>query len=559
MRLRSSAAGVAAAVSTVALVGSALGTGTAASAGTALAGHDSGPHGFGHRPHGAIDVSSLSQGARAWFTGPLAGGGDEPPFKAGRVAFGTNVDANNPLRDLVPTQDESAIAAASSTNTVVVAWNDSTGFVVQPSTGPKASLTGLGVSTDGGRRFHDLIGLRNNRPNQQWFGDPTVVRIDSHHFAIGSLYLPPNRIDCRRGHHTSLDLAVEMLTVRPNGRTVLGEPVVTASGGDFCTAFTRHPAPDLAMLDKDWLSYDAHSRQLVMSYTRFYLGVHNQSGNGQIELVRAHVPAHPQLLRAGDWSNPIVVWPEERQVVNTGAYVSVAPNGAAYVAWERNVDSNQFNGNPYVYIHAARVPLGLARPSVGGPGNPRVVTKGQRNSGGAGGVKSMDLVAIPGYNRFYGQDFPRIAVDAPRHKVVVVWNDSSAHALGDIWLRALPMGLALNSRIHKVNDDHSSALHFLPAVSVRANGSLATSWYDRRMAGPDSARTQYFGEVRSSPRSNGRDFRISTGSTDWTNTSAIATPNFGDYTDSASSGSRTYYTWTDGRTGVPQPFVDSSR
>jgi hypothetical protein len=79
------------------------------------------------------------------------------------------------------------------------------------------------------------------------------------------------------------------------------------------------------------------------------------------------------------------------------------------------------------------------------------------------------------------------------------------------------------------------------------------------MAGPDSARTQYFGEVRSSPRSNGRDFRISTGSTDWTNTSAIATPNFGDYTDSASSGSRTYYTWTDGRTGVPQPFVDSSR
>jgi hypothetical protein len=559
MRLRSRAAGVAAAVSMVALVGSAFGTSTAVSAGTARSGDGSAPHGFGHRPHGAIDLSSLSFGARAWFNGPIAGGDGEPPFKANHVAFGTNVDPNDPSRDLVATQAESAIAAASSTKTVVAAWNDSTAFVVQPSTGPKASLTGLGVSTNGGRRFHDLIGLRNNRPNQQWFGDPTVVRIDSHHFAIGSLYLPPNRIDCRRGHHTSQALAVEMLTVRPNGRTVLGEPVVTASGGDYCTAFTRHPAPDLAFLDKDWLSYDAHSRQLVMSYSRFYFGVHNQSGNGQIELVRAHVPAHPQLLRAGDWSKPVVVWPEERQVVNTGAYVSVAPNGAAYVAWERNVDSNQFNGNPYVYIHAARVPLGRAHPSVGGPGNPRVVTKGQRNSGGAGGVKSMDLVVIPGYNRFIGQDFPRIAVDAPRHKVVVVWNDASAHPLGDIWMRALPMGLALNSRIHKVNDDHSSALHFLPAVSVRANGSVATSWYDRRMARPDSARTQYFGEVRSSPRSNGRDFRITTGATDWTNTSAIATPNFGDYTDSASSGARTYYTWTDGRIGVPQPFVDSSR
>jgi hypothetical protein len=558
MRRRSSAAGVFAAVSTVALVGSALGTSTAASAGAALSGHRSAAHGFSHRPHGVIRLSTLSLGARTWFTG-LSGGGEEPPFKAGHVRFGTNVDANNPARDLVANQAESAIAAASSTKTVVVAWNDATGFVVQPSTGPKASVTGLGVSTDNGRHFRDLIGLRNNRPNEQWAGDPAVVRIDSHHFAIGSMYYPPNRIDCRRGHHTRLSLAVEMLTVRPNGQTVLGEPVVTASGGDYCTAFTRHPDPDLAALDKDWLSYNAHSRQLVMSYTRFFFGVHRQSGFGQIELVRAHVPAHPQRLRAGDWSSPVVVWPEERRVVNTGAYVSVASNGAAYVAWERNVDSNQFNGKPYVYIHAARVPLGRTHPSVGGPGNPRVVTKGQRNSGGAGGVKSMDLVAVPGYTRFFGQDFPRIAVDAPRHKVVVVWNDASAHPLGDIWMRALPMGLALNSRIHKVNDDRSSALHFLPALSVRANGSVVTSWYDRRMAGPESARTQYFGEVRHSPRSNGRDFRITTGASDWISTSAVADPNFGDYTDSASSGSRTFYTWTDGRIGVPQPFVDSSR
>jgi hypothetical protein len=296
-----------------------------------------------------------------------------------------------------------------------------------------------------------------------------------------------------------------------------------------------------------------------MSYTRFFLGVHHQSGRGQIELVRAHVPAHPQTLRSGDWSRPVTVWPEEGRAVNTGAYVSVAPNGDAYVAWERNVTSNQFDGNPYVYIHAARVRPGQGRPAVGGPGDPRVVTKGQRNSGGAGGVKSMDLVEIAGYNRFFGQDFPRIAVDAPRHKVVVAWNDASAHPLGDIWLRALPMGLALNSRIHKVNDDRSSALHFLPALSVRADGSVATSWYDRRTAGPDSSRTSYFGEVRRSPRSNAHDFRISTGASDWTNTSAIIAPNFGDYTDNASSGSATYYTWTDGRTGIPQPFVDSSR
>ena len=43
---------------------------------------------------------------------------------------------------------------------------------------------------------------------------------------------------------------------------------------------------------------------------------------------------------------------------------------------------------------------------------------------------------------------------------------------------------------------------------------------------------------------------------DWTNTSSIITPNFGDYTDQASVGLTTYYTWSDGRLGVPQPFTD---
>ena len=35
-------------------------------------------------------------------------------------------------------------------------------------------------------------------------------------------------------------------------------------------------------------------------------------------------------------------------------------------------------------------------------------------------------------------------------------------------------------------------------------------------------------------------------------------PLFGDYTDSATDGTRTYYIWSDGRLGIPQPFVDHS-
>jgi hypothetical protein len=504
---------------------------------------------------GRINVSTLSAGGRAWFQGPQSAR-KSSPAAAAAVAFGSNVDANDPQRDLAAGQSETAIAAVGST--VVTAWNDATGLLVAPSTDRRASATGLGLSTDGGRSFRDLIGLRNNAPNQQWFGDPTVVAIDAHHFAIGSLYQPSNQLNCTAGP-ARLQLAVEILTISATGGVSLGLPVVTADGGDVCPLLNDDPnddPPDTAFLDKDWLSYDPVSRRLAMSYTRLFFGIGGQSGAGQVELVRARVPADPGALTAAAWSAPAVVWPEEPDTLNTGAYVALAPGGDAYVSWERNVDSNLFNGDPYVYIHAARVRAGDVSPVVGGPGLPRVVSLGQRNSNGAGGVKSLDAVVIAGYNRGTGQDFPRIAVNPALDKVLVVWNDASAHPLGDIWLRALPRNLSVTGPISKVNDDNSYALHFLPAVSVRGDGSTSTSWYDRRIAGPNSATTDYFAEVRATPTTSAPDFRITSGSTDWTNTSSLITPNFGDYTDNASTGTTTYYTWSDGRIGVPQPFVD---
>jgi hypothetical protein len=507
---------------------------------------------------GAIDIRNLSAGGRAWFQRPAFGEREQSSRAIkGRTAHGTNVDANDPQQDLVGGQSETAIAAAGAT--VVAAWNDATGYLVQPTTDRRASLTGLGVSVDRGKHFRDLLGLRNNQPNQQWGGDPTIARIDSSHFVVGSLYVPPATPDCGPGHTSRFQLAVEVVTVRRNGTVALGLPVVVADGGDACPLFSEdpQPAPDLAMLDKEWLSYDPTSRILAMSYSRFFLGAGGESGTGQIELVRAHLPAAPDRLSAKDWSRPIPVWPEEKNTVNQGAYVSVARNGDAYVAWEHNL--NSFNGDPYVYVQAARIRSGDKTPVVGGPANPRVVTLGQRNSSRTGGVKSLDAVGIAGYNLGVGQDFPRIAVNARLGRVLVLWNDASAHPLGDIWMRALPMNLAVSGRVVKVNDDKSFALHFLPALSVRSNGAIVTSWYDRRRAGPNSTRTDYFGEVRRTPTSKARDFRITTGSTDWAATSAVVGPNFGDYTDNASTGNTTYFTWSDGRLGVPQPFVDRHR
>lgn len=507
---------------------------------------------------GVIDTRNLSAGGHNWFQRPAFGERESSlRTSKGRAGAGSNVDANDPRKDSVGGQSEAAVAAVG--RTVVAAWNDATGFLVQPMTDRRASLTGLGFSIDGGKHFRDLLGLRNDRPNQQWGGDPTIAQIDRTHFVVGSLYLPPATPDCRAGLTSRFQLAVEVLTVGRDGTAALGLPIVVADGGDACPLFSEdpQPAPDLALLDKEWLSYDPSSRTLAMSYSRFFFGAGGQSGDGQIELVRAHLPAAPERLSSNDWSKPITVWPEEKNTVNQGAYVSVARNGDAYVAWEHNL--NSFNGDPYVYIHAARVRSGATTAVVGGPTNPRVVTLGQRNSSRAGGVKSLDAVGIAGYNRGVGQDFPRIAVNTRLGRVVVVWNDASAHPLGDVWMRALPMNLTVGGRIVKVNDDSSYSLHFLPAVSVRSNGSIVTSWYDRRRAGANSTRTDYFGEIRSTPTSRAQDFRITTRWTDWAATSAVVQPNFGDYTDNASTGHTTYFTWTDGRLGVPQPFVGRHR
>jgi len=535
----------------LALLAAALSGASEASARTISA---PGTAGMARHSPGRINVDGLSSGARSWFLAPRAGRGVSVPRSA-RVAFGSNVDAADPNEDLAAGQSETAIAAAGST--VLTGWNDATAALVLPTTERRASLTGLGLSTNGGRTFRDLVGLRNGNSDQQWSGDPSIVAVDPRTFLIASLYLPTNSPDCSIGQQARFQLAVEVLTLGSTGAASLGLPVISADGGDLCALVGPNPPLDLAMLDKEWLSYDTTTRTLAMSYTRFFFGFGGQSGAGQIEMVRAQLPADPRALTAANWSAPITVWPEEFNTLNTGAYVSVAANGDAYLSWERNIQSNATNGNPFVYIHAARVRARDVFPAVGGSAAPRVVSLGQRNSDGAGGVKSLDTVVITGYSRGVGQDFPRIAVDEPKRKVIIVWNDASTHPLGDIWMRVLPLSLSIDAPIRRVNDDNSFALHFLPAVSIRGDGTVTTSWYDRRRAGPNSSRTNYYGESRTTAQANAPDFRITTGSTDWMNTSSYLNPNFGDYTDSASTATRTYFAWSDARIGVPQPFVDS--
>jgi hypothetical protein len=494
----------------------------------------------------------VSQAANAWLNPPHPPAGGNGAALGRSVSIGSNVDAANPNEDLLSGQSETSIAASAS-GRVVTAWNDATGFSFLQGNRLQASLTGVGYSADGGRSFTDLVGLRNPNPDQQWSGDPTVVSIDGGaHFIVGSLFLP-SLSACADGKPAQLTVAVEVLTPTASGVT-MGKPIIVSSAGNVCALGSNKPPANVAFLDKDFLAWDGKSRTLAMSFTRFFISG-NHSGQGEIDLARARVPATATQLTSSDF-HTAMVWPEEPNDENEGAYPAVAPGGDTYVAWERNVETNLFRGDPHVYEHLAFVPADANTPAAGGKNDPIVVTKGQVNATPVGGVRSLDGTVIAGYNRGIGNDFPRIAWNQVKQRVVVAWNDGSQHPLGDVWVRAYTPSLTGSSVIGRANDASDFALHFLPGLSIRSNGDICTSWYDRSRFGPDSARTDYVGECRPSPRVPGADFTISTGSTDWTNTSSLITPNFGDYTDQKSVGTTTYYTWSDGRLGVPQPFTD---
>jgi hypothetical protein len=494
----------------------------------------------------------ISQGAHAWLNPPHPSSDTAGANSPNSVSLGTNVDAADPQEDLLDGQSETAIAASRS-GRVMVAWNDATGFAFLQGNRLQASLTGVGYSADGGHSFRDLVGLRNPNPDQQWSGDPTVVSIDGGaHFIVGSLFLP-SLAACGDGKPAQLTIAVEVLTPTAGG-VVMGNPVVVSSAGNACALFQNNPPSNIAFLDKDFLSWDGSSRTLVASFTRFFISG-NHTGQGEIDIARAHVPTQATQLTSSDF-HTIAVWPEEPNDENEGAYPAVAPGGDTYVAWERNLDTNQFNGDPHIYEHLALIPAEANAPVRGGKRNPVVITKGQVNATPVGGVRSLDGAFIAGYNRGTGNDFPRIAWNRAKNRVDVAWNDGSLHPLGDIWVRSYTPNLTTASVIGRANDGSDYALHFLPGLSVRSNGRICTSWYDRSRFGADSADTDYTGECRATPRSSGTDFLISTGSTNWTNTSSLITPNFGDYTDNASVGTTTYYTWSDGRLGIPQPFTD---
>jgi hypothetical protein len=493
----------------------------------------------------------------------------------GKGGFIPNVNAANTAEDIAPSgvrafgQSETSIAAAGSY--VVEAWNDSTGFFA-PCGSPnnKEELTGFAFSNNGGSTFSDLGGLPNlNCATSLTEGDPSVEAYQAGgntYFYISSIFVPftvpQNAISVT---------ACQVIGTGSSATLSCGQPIIAGISSD-CQNFSGFT--ECSFLDKDFLSLDAATGKLYVAYTEF--GLTDADAAGQIELAVCDLtldPANPTCSNGSgfSFSSPaavpayVVVSPNNANFCEQeGAYPAVDPgSGDVYVAFEYNWASNLNGFAPCavtptreVLVHIPESCLTSTSPS---PCSPPF-------SQAAVNIVSTAATQVPGYNRFPSNDFPRIAVSDQARTVSIVWNDARSNPLGDILMQSFNLGSlgAVQSSPVKLNNDGTSALHFLPAVRYAdSNGLLSVSWYDRRL-NPGSAITDVYAALGVDPRTTGTpsNSRVTDASSNWLAVSSDIVPHFGDYTDNylvttgtGKKASNIFYVgWSDGRLGVPQPF-----
>lgn len=513
------------------------------------------------------------------------------PGASGAVAGApSNVNAANFREDVSPSgaraygQSETSVAAAG--RYVVEAWNDSTAFFsLCGNRRFKEEGTGLAFSANGGRTFADLGGLRNpGCKNDVYSGDPSVVayRVAGRtFFYVFSLYLPFGGLGQT---HIAFD-PCEVVGAGASARLHCGRPVVAASSTQ-CLRFQNHVS-FCSFLDKEFAAIDPARGRLYVSYSDFPV-----QGNGNTEDMSVcdigtrsghsgqagGTPARPvcehgtALVKRPNSKNlfeskpyfTVATRDRLRGCENEGSYPAVdLRTGAVYVAYEYNWASNLFltqcmtgatktrdyiTGTPRHCLRLAAT-AACARPA-------------RRNRVG---VVSLDAAFIPGYNRFPLSDFPRLAVSNRSGMVAMVWNDTRHHPDGDVLLQSFRLGsLAKVQRTPTVLDrPHNGGLTMMPALRVaNRSGSLDVAWYSRASAGTANTTVKAAIGVSPAATSTPRNVPITNRASDWLQNNSDIVPNFGDYIDAVVSatgrwpfvGSTLYIAWSDGRSGVPQPF-----
>jgi hypothetical protein len=523
---------------------------------------------------------------------------------AGATLPGTpgNVDAASPAEDVTPADEraygQSDPSIAASGRYVVQAWNDTTGRLSNcPS--PKAQVTGLGFSSDGGKTFTDLQGLPDGRcATDIYWGEPSVAayRAGGHtYFYISSMFDPHDLIFPGKSF---VALAACQVT-GSGGQASLrcGQPVI-AGASTQCFTIPGSP-PFCSFLDKPYLTIDPAHRRLYAVYTEFRLfdapvalGAATDQGAIDASVCDLGTPAGSAGPAGGTPAAPVcehgtplrgighhklagqpyltVQPPDDRTHCSYDGASPAAEtvSGSLYVGYEYNWASTEIGtlaclNKPVQNIVTTLPQRCLALRAVSPCTGP--------SARAAVPINSMFAALVPGYTvlgdpNSAPNDFPRLAVSNPAGTVSMVWNDTRFHPYGDVLLQSFTL-----RSLHPLQDapvvldaPHHGGLTFMPAVrTATAAGLLDVTWFSR-----DSVTTAYTsvkGAIGVSPRatsSPATNITITNVPSNWDNQTYFIPPDFGDSTDNALDvtstkpyvGSTLYVAWTDGRTGVPQPF-----
>jgi len=534
-----------------------------------------------------------SSGAQAYCFGPQPNKGAHGlPGIAEGPSAAANVDAARPGEDVSPAgvsaQGQSEVSIAAAGPYVVEAWNDSTGFISAcPAPMSKEEITGLGFSANGGKSFTDLGGLPNANCNKlTYFGDPSVAayQVAGHtFFYISSLYLTNNGLGREQ---IALD-ACEVAGAGAAATLSCGQPI-TAGASSQCRIIKISPTRTgkfCSFTDKEFLAIDPAHGRLYVTYSDFLVtppfgdpvdmsacdlgnaaGGAGPAGGTPAAPVCEHGTPLVKVSKNLELAKPYlqVAAANSLGCANEGSYPAVdTGTGTAYVGYEFNWSSSlgfppcEGTSTPVQNV-LDKVPARcLTLTAVSPCKGPSART--------AVPVVSMEGTFPPGYNRFPASDFPRLAVSGKFGTVSMVWNDARSHPYGDILMQSFRKDSLkpVQATPVRLDQPHNGGLSFLPALRTpSSSGRLDVTWYTR--ASTATAVTNVAAAVGVSPVTTVTppNLRITNTASNWLFNSSLIVPNFGDYTDNAVSvtahapfvGNTLFVAWSDGRSGIPQPF-----
>ena len=556
---------------------------------------------LGTRYWGSAGALALCEGPQPH--GPSGPGAHAPAAGKPVPMAPGNADAASPAEDVSPSgtraYGQSNVSIAASGPYVVEAWNDATrSFAACPS--PKAQGTGLGFSSDGGKTFTDLQGPPDAKCSQDRYeGDPSVVayRAGGHtYFYVSSMFDPSS------GSGSSDAALAACQVAGPGSRASLrcGQPVITAASTQCrLERFGGRTFKDCNGVDKPFVTIDPARGRLYTAYT---------AGSGvpgfdtiQVSVCDLGTPAGRPGPAGGTPAAPACkhgtpLHKVSKNMLAGKPYLTIqqpdrprrgcqfqgaspaadTASGDLYVGYEFNFLTSIYGGassSPSSF-DCLKTPVRNIVTQV-----PRHCLALRRVSPCAGPaakvsvpITSISTAILPGYipheglQTDFANDFPRLAVSDRAGTVSMTWNDTRFHPHGDILLQSFTLrSLHPVQRKPVVLDTpHHGGLTFMPAVrTATAAGLLDVSWYSR-----DSVITSYttvkaaLGVSPRASRTPASNITITNVASNWDNQNYDFIPNFGDYTDNALTatstkpyvGSTLYIAWTDGRTGVPQPF-----